>query len=174
MKKKTLLPRSAKGQSLVELAISLVILLYLLSGAVEFGILFFRYVQLRDAAQEGALYGSTHPDDITGIEARAKGSSQSPLDLPSLLSLNYDSSSDLDAGKVDMDVSITDGTVNPPIASTDATAYAAVDCEGSNHAVTVQLTYNHRIFMPFLPQLIGRSTIPLNASVTDTILSPKC
>ena len=50
--------KSERGQSLVELAISLVILLYLLSGAVEFGILFFQYVQLRDAAQEGALYGS--------------------------------------------------------------------------------------------------------------------
>ena len=50
-----------RGQSLVELAVSLVILLYLLSGAAEFGILFFQYVQLRDAAQEGALYGSMNP-----------------------------------------------------------------------------------------------------------------
>ena len=61
MKKKFLLPKSARGQSLVELAISLVVLLMLLSGAVEFGIIFFQFVQLRDAAQEGALYGSTHP-----------------------------------------------------------------------------------------------------------------
>jgi Flp pilus assembly protein TadG len=163
MKKQLRFPRSAKGQSLVELAISLVILLYLLSGAVEFGILFFRYVQLRDAAQEGALYGSTKPDDVTGIEARAKGSSQSPLNLPVLLK----SAGDLNAGEVDIDISI-DG------AASGTANYALWDCEGSNHAITVTLTYNHRIFMPFLPQLIGRSEIPLDASVTDTILSPKC
>jgi Flp pilus assembly protein TadG len=57
MKKKSLLPGSAKGQSLVELAISLVILLFLLAGIVEFGLAFFQFVQLRDAAQEGALFG---------------------------------------------------------------------------------------------------------------------
>ena len=50
--------KSERGQSLVELGISLLILLYLLAGAAEFGVLFFQFVQLRDAAQEGALYGS--------------------------------------------------------------------------------------------------------------------
>ena len=42
--------KSQRGQSLVELGVSLVVLLYLLSGAAEFGVLFFQYVQLRDAA----------------------------------------------------------------------------------------------------------------------------
>ncbi len=53
--------KSERGQSLVELSISLVVLLYLLSGAVEFGLAFFQFVQLRDAAQEGALFGSMNP-----------------------------------------------------------------------------------------------------------------
>ncbi|HSO11393.1 MAG TPA: TadE family protein [Anaerolineales bacterium] len=70
-----------RGQSLVEFAISLVIILWLLAGAVEFGIALFQYIQLRDAAQEGALYGSIHPDDIGGIEARVKNASSSPIDL---------------------------------------------------------------------------------------------
>lgn len=152
MKTKLQLPRSTRGQSLVELAISLVVLLMLLAGAVEFGILFFQYVQLRDAAQEGALFGSTHPDDASGIENRAKFSSQSPLDLPTLLKSN----GTLSAGDVDIDI-----------------LFNGAACEGSNNAITVTLRYNHRIFMPFLPQAIGE-TIPLTASVTDTILSPKC
>ena len=162
MKKKLLFPRSAKGQSLVELAISLVVLLTLLAGAVEFGILFFQYVQLRDAAQEGALYGSTNPDDVSGIEARAKYSSESPLNLPTLLK----STGNLSAGEVDINISI-DGF------AAGTTDYSDRDCEGSNHAITVTLQYNHRIFMPFMPQLIGES-IPLTATVTDTILSPRC
>src|SRR6266496_1750168 len=82
MKKKFLLPTSESGQSLVELAISLVVLLYLLSGAVELGITFFQYVQLRDAAQEGALYGSTQQTrDLTAIETRVRSASSSPINL---------------------------------------------------------------------------------------------
>src|SRR5512134_3371043 len=81
MKRKFVLPKSQKGQSLVELSISLVVLLYLLSGAVEFGLAFFQFVQLRDAAQEGALYGSMNPGDPSNIELRIRGASSSPIDL---------------------------------------------------------------------------------------------
>ena len=70
-----------RGQSLVEFAISLVIILWLLAGAVEFGIALFQYIQLRDAAQEGALYGSINPLDETGIENRVKAASSSPIEL---------------------------------------------------------------------------------------------
>jgi Flp pilus assembly protein TadG len=133
--------KSEKGQSLVELAISLVILLYLLAGAVEFGIIFFQYVQLRDAAQEGALFGSINPTDTAGITARVQASSNSPIDLT---------------------------TITPNISYSDD----ARKCEGE--AITVAVSYNHRIFMPFLPQLIGRNDVTLTAQVTDTILTPVC
>ena len=146
-----------RGQSLVELAVSLVILLYLLSGAAEFGVLFFQYVQLRDAAQEGALYGSMNPYiDSSGdgkftagepvnqaaIETRVRGASSSPINLG-------------DTSKVTV------------VASGDGSY-----CEG--HAIQVTVSYTHHVFMPFIPQLIGRTDIPLSASVTDTILSPIC
>lgn len=144
--------KSERGQSLVELGISLLILLYLLAGAAEFGVLFFQYVQLRDAAQEGALYGSMFPPsnatDITkeqAIAERARYSSptRSPIDL-------------VNDGAVTIDVDVTD----------------AQYCEGGSLRVTV--SYPHKVFMPFIPQIIGRDTIPLNATVTDTILSPIC
>ncbi|HJR80340.1 MAG TPA: TadE/TadG family type IV pilus assembly protein [Anaerolineales bacterium] len=145
-----------RGQSLVELGISLLILVYLLSGAVEFGVLFFQFVQLRDAAQEGALYGSTNPSNVNGITDRIKFSSNSPLKLDELVT----------SGDVTITISI-DG-----IPSTDANYYT-VDCE--NHGIQVVVGYDHRIFMPFMAALLGRSadpTIPLSASVTDTILTP--
>lgn len=141
---------SERGQSLVELSISLVLLLVLLSGAVEFGMAFFQFVQLQDAAQEGALYGSMNPSDTTGIMNRIIGASDSPVDLAG-------------AG-VTIAISI-DG-----IDSSDAANYANVDCEG--HGLKVDVTYEHQIFMPFLPQILGNSSFPLHASVTDTILSP--
>lgn len=142
--------KNERGQSLVELAVSLVLLLVLLSGAVEFGIAFFQFVQLRDAAQEGALYGSMNPptsstDTIqeNAIATRAKAASQSPINLQT------DSA-------VAVSVDVTDGQY----------------CEGG--ALKVEITYDHKIFMPFLPAIIGRSSLPLKASVTDTILTPVC
>ena len=141
--------KTERGQSLVELAISILILIYLLAGAVEFGLAFFQYVQLRDAAQEGALYGSMAPSDTPGIIARVQGASTSPIDLS--------------GGDVTITISI-DG-----IDSGNA-SYATVDCEG--HGLKVIVSYPHQIFMPFIPEFIGSSTIPLNATVTDTILSP--
>jgi TadE-like protein len=141
--------KNERGQSLVELGISLAILIFLLSGAVEFGLAFFQFVQLRDAAQEGALYGSMNPDDVALIETRIRGASTSPIDLAS--------------GDVTITISI-DG-----IPSTNGN-YFTIDCEG--HGLEVLVAYSHRIFMPFIPAFIGRPDIPLNASVTDTILSP--
>jgi Flp pilus assembly protein TadG len=139
-----------RGQSLVELSISLVMLLLLLSGAVEFGMAFFQFVQLRDAAQEGALYGSMNPSQITNIQNRVKGSSSSPINLSG-------------SGVVAITISI-DG-----VPSSDG-GYSALDCEG--HGLKVQVVYQHKIFMPFIPQVLNRTHIPLTASVTDTILSP--
>lgn len=69
-----------KGQSLVEFAISLVVILILLSGAVELGMALFQYIQLRDAAQEGALYGSIC-QDVPEIERRVRSASDTPLNM---------------------------------------------------------------------------------------------
>jgi Flp pilus assembly protein TadG len=132
------MPQTQRGQSLVELAISILILVYLLSGAVEFGMAFFQFVQLRDAAQEGALYGSLHPGDTAGITAHVQGSSNSPIDL---------------------------ATITPVI------TYSGAQCEGNG--ITVSLTYDHHVFMPFMSAIIG-STRPITATVTDTILTPIC
>jgi len=141
--------KTERGQSLVELAVSLLVLLYLLSGAVEFGLAFFQFVQLRDAAQEGALFGSMGPDETT-IETRVRGASSSPINLA-------------DTSKVTVTITAKDKDSGSAIQVSGA-------CEGD--ALEVKVSYNHQIFMPFIPQLIGSNIIPLNATVTDTVLSP--
>jgi len=52
---------------LVELALTIPILLMILLGTVDVGRMFFSYIQLRNAAFEGARYGETLPSDTTGI-----------------------------------------------------------------------------------------------------------
>jgi Flp pilus assembly protein TadG len=139
-----------KGQSLVEFGVSLLILLFLLSGLVEFGIIFFQYVQLRDAAQEGALFGSACNCPDSEIEERVRYSSDTPINLKD--------------ARVLVAVIFTDksGNIkNPDLA-----------CEGD--AVQVRVHYSHKIFMPFLPQMLGVDYVDLVGSVTDTVLSPIC
>jgi len=143
--------KSERGQSLVELAISLLVLLYLLSGVVEFGIAFFQFIQLRDAAQEGALYGSLHPPTSAAandpnrllIIARVRAASAQPINLADTTKVNV-------------------------VVTTSGSACVA-------DGITVSVSFDHRVFMPFIPRLVGISsvppTIPLTGSVTDTILN---
>ena len=62
--------RVRSGQSMVELAISLPLLLLLMLGTIDLGRVFFDYVQLRNAVREGAGYGARMPDDTAGITLR--------------------------------------------------------------------------------------------------------
>lgn len=136
--------RRERGQSLVELAISLTVILILLAGAVDFGMAYFSFAAMQDAAQEGALYGSINPTDEAGIITRVRNASSNPVDLS-------------DVSLVDVNVT-TDPDVDP--------------CEGDE--VTVSVVYDYPLAMPFIGTFIGSQTITLTASVTDTILQPVC
>ncbi len=136
------------GQSLAEFALTLVAVLILLAGLVDLSRAFFIYMALHDAAQEGAVYGSIDPANVTEIEARVRATAQHPIDLSNL-----------------MDVSIT---VEYPNGNT----YASVD--GSN-GIQVTVSYDSFVLtMPFLGSSIGSQTFALNAMAIDTILRPAC
>lgn len=77
-----------KGQSLLEMAFAAIVLLLLISGIVDLGRLFFTYIALREAAQEGAAYASVcppdainHPENGPKITDHVKTSSQFPVNL---------------------------------------------------------------------------------------------
>jgi Flp pilus assembly protein TadG len=146
-----------KGQSLVELAISLPVILLLLLGTFDFGLALFSYSILRDAAQEGALYASFNPGNKTEIENRARnilpreaeeGIFSSPVEL---------------RDKENVSVAIS---------------FRGKDCEGvtrgASNSVQVQVIYEYPIVMPFAGQIIGSDTIRLTASASNVILQPPC
>jgi hypothetical protein len=150
MKKKLLQnKRPERGQSLVELAISLTFIFLLLSGAITFGMAYFSFLSLNDAAQEGALYGSLKPDDLAGIINRVQATSTSPVDLSQI-----------------------------PDSQIVVTYNNGKDCQGSvsgtTNTITVTVTYTYKIFMPFISAAIGGNTIPLKGTATDSILTPAC
>lgn len=148
--------KTEKAQSLVELAISLPVFLLLLLGTIDFGMATFSYAILRDAAQEGALYGSINPGNEAEIENRAR------YILPEYDDKFYASPVELrDTNKVIVEIEVLG----------DA-------CQGNSrgpaNSIRVNVRYQYPIAMPIIGEIIGTNTIPLTGSATNVILQPPC
>ncbi len=69
---------------MIELALTFTVLLFLLMGVVDLGRAFFALSAMRDAAQEGAVFGSLSPVGSDGninsaaIISRVRNSSDNP------------------------------------------------------------------------------------------------
>jgi Flp pilus assembly protein TadG len=146
-----------RGQSLTELAISFPVILLLMLGTLDFGMATYSYLIIRDAAQEGALYGSINPNNNTEIENRARfiapkddlgGVYFSPVELPNkeTVTVNIKTSGENCQG-------ITNGKIN---------------------SITVVVSYNYPILIPFSESIIGRNSIALDATATNVIIQPAC
>lgn len=148
--------KGEQGQSFMELAISLVFLLILLSVVIELGWAFYTMTALRDTAQEAASYGAICPmvdatnDNKEGIKDRLIASSTAPLDPKTF---NRD----------DIVVTYWD-----PTGATEQTTATRGDM------VRVSVKYTHQIIVPFASTFLGTTTYPLSAEVSDTVLVDKC
>ena len=144
--------RKEKAQSLVELSVLISAIVILLAGVADFGRGYLIFVELRDAAQEGASYGSYSPDDFSEIEARVRDTIQDPLDLsdPSV-------------------VTVVSALTNPSQACSGFDPVTMAPNE-----IEVTILYQLRITMPFLGSIVGSQEFPLEAQVKNTILQPPC
>lgn len=160
-------PKEASGQSLVELAISLMVIMLLLLGAVETSLAIFQYITIRDAAQEGATYGSFEPGDEDGIKYRTAAAASDILVIDPCVD------EDDECSEEDED---SDETEN--VSGSVEVNYNGSHCEGvedgESNAITVTVTFPHYIAFPLVTPVIGTDTINLRASVTNTILYPMC
>ena len=62
----------ARGQSLVEFALALPLMILILAGVVDLGRAFYAYVGITNAAREGARFAATAPNNASGIRARVR------------------------------------------------------------------------------------------------------
>ncbi len=148
MEMKRIVERTENGQSIVEFAVSAMIILMLLVGIADFGRALFTYIALRDAAQEGAVYGSICPNNMAAIESHARNASNYPINLS-------------DTTAVSVACEYEDGS--------SSTCGSYVPSPGVGIKVTV--SYPHfQITTPLLGAIIGSQTLSLSADVTDTIL----
>lgn len=139
--------KKQSGQSLVELAMSLMVILLLLLGAIEFSLALFQYVTIRDAAQEGAVYGSINPEDGAGIKYRVVAAASDVMNL-------------------DPEDNVT--------VTLNGSDYCEGTTSGTPNSLTVTITFAHPISFPLVGPMIGSNTINLTANVTNTILQPIC
>ena len=132
--------RSERGVELIEFAISLPVLLFVLAGIIDFGFLFQRYEVVTNAAREGARLKSL-PAISTTADIQARVSAY-----------------------------LTDAGLNPGLATTSVNAVAipinpAGTVTASGNQVVVQYPYQFRVLSP-ISGLIGGSfgTVTLTAS----------
>ena len=144
-----------RGQSLIELAVSLPVILLLLLGTLDFGMAIFSYSMLRDAAQEGAFYGSFNPTSKEDIENRARNISPRGED-------------EIFSSPVDLR--------NTDLVQVDVEALGQA-CQGitggSLNSIRVTVSYKYPVMMPIIGPMFG-STIPLTGTATNIILQPAC
>jgi hypothetical protein len=141
--------KSERGQSLVELGASLVVLLIVLAGLVDLGRLFMNVMSLRDAVQEGALYGSMYPTHCDQIVERTYEGAQGSF---------------IGAKDTEVDVFV-DGVACKSAPKTKA-------CAGHEIRVVIRQP-DFPVTMPLVGAFIGQS-IPLETEITNTILRPNC
>ena len=146
--------KSEQGQSLVELAISLMVILLVLAGAVDFGRAFFAIIALRDAAQEGVLYASINPTDETGIESRVQTMSDSPIDMSAI-------------PPEDIDLSWSDPTHK-------CAGFFDVGGTKESYSVTVSVEYDFQFTMPMIQEIFPGGMYHMVIKDTHTILAPEC
>lgn len=111
---------------------------------------------LRDAAQEGAFYGSFNPGNKKEIEARARniqtrgseGVFSSPIDL-------------------------RNGSQVKVIIKTDGGACQGIS-NGISNTIQVNVIYEYPFIMPFIGLIAGAETITLTGSASNVILQPPC
>jgi hypothetical protein len=140
-----------KGQSLMELAVSMILLLILLAGIFDLGRAAIAYFILQESAEEGIVYGIAFPTDCNQITMRIRK---------------------------DIEHTIVTSPVNVSIMiENNAGGYTA--CYTIPYAqvyaskkMTITVTTDFPITMPFLGTILGRQYIPLNVSTNGVILRP--
>jgi Flp pilus assembly protein TadG len=148
--------REEDGQALVEFAIVVPLLLMLVTGIIQFGLVFNKYITLTDAARNGAQTlaigrGLSNPCDPAVLQTINSGSDTSVTSGQVVLTFSGPSSAS--------DKCVGTGTYAYPAgASANGTEIA-----GDQATVTVAQTFQLGVFgLPLV-------SIPLSASASDAI-----
>lgn len=138
-----------RAQALVEFALIVPVFLFLVVVAIDFGRIFFSYVQVNNAAREGAAYGAGTPTDSVGINA----------------SVQTEKNVQAQRGEAPMVVtSACADSIGTPMACTAATGGA-----GPGNTITVNVSRRFTFLTPLIDGFFGNN-LQMTASATATVL----
>jgi Flp pilus assembly protein TadG len=142
-----------RGQSLIEFSLMMIFLVVLLMGVLDLARAYFTYLGLKDAAAEGAYFGSAFPqcttDSVGGacvgdhnIEARVRTTA------------------------------VQGGLVDWTNADVVTTLPATLE---AGQVLTVSVAYNYEMLTPFVGTIVNGQTLTLTARSAATIIRvPNC
>ncbi len=143
--------KTEKGQGLVELGVGFMILLFVLGGLIDLGRMYFAFIAVRDAAQEGAVYAAMATTKTEAdIRDRVRSSSQLPIDL----------------------TEIPDSAIT--ITASDQYGEKDLQYACSGDIIMVSVTYQHEFIMPLVSAITDGQPLPLQAKIYYTTLLPLC
>ncbi len=144
-----------RGQALAEFALILPIMILLLLVAIDFGRLYFSYVEVTNAAREAAAYVAIDPTvPQASIASRA----------------GQEANTQTQGGEGAL-------TVNPPVCQTTAAPPVVISCStavatssGTGNQVTVAVSRPFTFLTPIIGGMFG--TLTMTASATSAVYNP--
>jgi PKD repeat protein len=141
--------RRARAQALVEFALILPVFLFLVVMTLDFGRLFFSYVQIDNAAREGANFGQGAPTDTVGITARVEQETNAQAQRGE--------------GALTVTTSCANSVGGPIVCS------AATGGAGPGNTITVTVHLPFTFLTPLMNDFFGGS-LGVDAAATATVL----
>ncbi len=148
---KMTLKHSESGQSLVELAVSIIILLIVLAGIVDLGRLVFTKFILQDAAEEGLVYGIAYPTDCNQIVERVQANIADRIVQQDVI--------------ITVNIQRNDGSYSTCYMIPYSEVYAG-------KVMTISVTMDFTISMPFMGTFFGGQTVPISSTANGIVLRP--
>src|SRR5574341_2277930 len=139
-------PRPESGQSLVEFSLMAVALIILLTGVMDLGRAYFTYLALKDAASEGAYFGSAFPTCVSADDGCA---------APNNIEYRVRHTAP-HGGLVNWD------TVDIAVEAPDPVP---------GDTITVTLGYKYDLITPFVGTIVGGQSIQLGAESVAVIVT---
>jgi Flp pilus assembly protein TadG len=132
------LAHSERGQSMVEMALMMTILLVILSAVIDLGRGFFVYIAIQNSAAEGALYAAMNPTCGHTTDMGLNGTSCANPNNVDYRAKNESSDGLVDNTRMSVAVQYANGTSN----------YSAANIQEGN-PVTVTIGYSFTLIGPF-------------------------
>jgi Flp pilus assembly protein TadG len=145
--------RGERGQSLVEFSLMMIFLVVLLMGVLDLARAYFTYLGLKDAAAEGAYFGSAFPQCVDDDVGGACGGDHN----------------------IDFRVrntALRGGLIDWADARVATTLPATLE---AGQVLTVTVDYNYTLLTPFVGTIVNGQTLTLTARSAATIIRvPNC